>query len=227
MTASVERFDNSFQNLMWAKEIYGKDPHTPELLTRVWQIVWQNWGLRTGRDFWEIRCDRTQAEIDQLEAAGKSLIILPEEVLDQIHNPYQFLAETFPFANNLRFQIRPASVAVAIPRVGTIAIEASVDAPNLNTGEYQLPQLFEAQGVTGQTLVEYVVGSNFSRLMTSHYFDENGTRSRLTGTRDQGSAGWAIDAHSDKSGQVFINASLDPEDRKPNIGARTSEVKAA
>lgn len=220
--STLERYNHLFQSLVWAKEIYRNDPHTPELITRVWQIVWQYWGNRTETDFWDIACDRTQQEITDLEKSGRGIIIVPHEIRE-MSNPYKFLLETFPLSSNLRYQITPDMYNNSPHRTGTIDIETSIDAPNRRTGEYQLPELFESQGVAGQNLIEYMIGSYFSKLTTGHYFDENGTRSRLIGSRRQY---WAVDAHTDKEGQIFINSALDPEDRKPEIGARSSGVKA-
>lgn len=221
--STQERFDSLFKDLHWATERYRDDPHTPELITRIWRNVWLYWGDRTETKFEEIACDRSQEEITELERSGRGIIIIPYEI-GEMSNPYEFLLATFPQSRNLRFQITPDMHKDPVPRTGTIDIETSIDAPNRRTGEYQLPKIFESQGVTGQTLIEYMIGTYFSKLTTCHYFDENGTRSRLVGSRRNY---WAIDAFTNKEGEVFINSALDPEDRYPQIGARSARSKTA
>lgn len=221
--SSQERFDNLFKDLHWATERYGDDPHTPELIIRVWRNVWQYWGNRTETDLSDITCDRTEQEIIELERSGRGIIIIPREI-GEMSNPYELMLATFPQSRNLRFQITPDMYKNPLTRTGAVDIETSIDAPNGKTGEYELPKLFESQGVAGQNLIEYMIGSYFSKLSTGHYFDENGTRSRLIGSRRNY---WAIDAFTSKKGEVFINSALDPEDRYPKIGARSSGVKAA
>lgn len=219
--STQERYDRLFQDLNWATERYRNDPHTPELTIRVWRNVWQYWGSRTETDLSNITCDRTEQEIIELERSGRGIIIIPYEIAE-MNSPYEFLLATFPQTRNLRFQMTPEMSKNSLPRTGTIDIETSIDAPNIGTGEYELPKLFESQGVAGQNLFEYIIGSQFSKLTTGQYFDQNGTRSRLASSRFNG---WAIDVHFNKEGQIFINSALDPEDRKPEIGARSSGVK--
>lgn len=218
-----ERVAASYTRLRQAVEAYRSESHTPKLIECVWRDVWQSWGERTDTDFGDVTCDRSQLELIELEKAGRGVVIIPKE-LEKTARPYQILVETFP----LMTAFRPLALygddvlTDKSLKSGTYDIETTIDAPNRYTLEGNLEKLLKSQELGGQHLALYIVGSQFSKLTTGSYFDQNGTRSRLLGTRINY---WTVDAHFSPEGNLYLNSSLDPEDRSSKIGGRSSGLK--
>lgn len=109
---------------------------------------------------------------------------------------------------------------------GCIDIEMSPDAPYRTSRGYNQEGLvaqIAADARAGQRLPTYFVGSQFSHLLTGHYFDEN-TWSRLPGSFRGGAV---LNASFRSDGGVRVDGSWSAEYQLPAVGGRSEGVKRA
>ena len=104
-----------------------------------------------------------------------------------------------------------------------IKVEATIDAPNINTTEKDLKNHAKAKKYSRQRLITYIFASQASKDLTGHYLDEESTWSRL-GTHFQSEVAY-VRFHSD--GDLTIPWPLDPQAHGAGIGGRFEEVKKA
>lgn len=199
---------------------YKTQPLTPELVNRTWQTLWKVWGERVGHVFDVPTCDRTEPELAELKESGKAVLLIP----DEFYTPESLvlLGRIFP-----KMQSRTVSEGTTITNEnnsgGCIDVEMDLESPNRNTTEEQAREILEVQGRKGQREATYIVASQFSRLLTSHYFDEN-SWSRLPGSRR---GGFVVRAFFDSSGRLSVYSFLGPLDQGPDLGVRSEGVKKA
>lgn len=107
---------------------------------------------------------------------------------------------------------------------GYLAVEASVDAPNIGSDEETLRTLFKSLGRKGMTLPTYIVASQDAELETGQYFDGGATWSRLLGSRSGGSV---VYAYFYPDGRLDVRSSLSPRNAHPDLGGRSQEAIGA
>lgn len=159
--------------------------YTPELVDYTWQGIWKNIGEAVGYSYKVPRCDRTPEELQELKVAGRSALLLPTD----IYTPGGLMrfAKAFPSMKAF-FGVFNEAVYVSYrsDKGGCIDIEMSIDAPfrgrRWGYNRKELWQRIKDDGRIDQRLPTYVMGSQFSELLTGHYFDSSGTSSRLTGS---------------------------------------------
>lgn len=197
---------------------YKNSSHTPELVTQIWQILWQAVGERIELKLTTQPVDRSALEIEDVEANGNGMILVPAEVATQ--QTRDLLGQAYPKMASYSTK-KDNPITNEGKQEGWFDIETTIDAPNLNTRENDLKKLFKSQGREGQNLTQYIVGSQFSKLTIGYYFDEN-TASRLLGSRHEGRV---VFAYFPRGGRLSVDWDLQPDDRRPDIGGRSSGVK--
>ena len=199
---------------------YQTKPHTRELVTSLWKAIWMEEGRKIGAKIQVPLVDRTEEEIKELEEQGRMMIYVPQKVATQ--GTRHLLGRIFPKMQNHSVK-KDNSVTNEGVEGGWFDIESSPDSPNLKTTEDDLRELFKSQGKQGQSLSQYIVGSQFLKLTTGHYFDEI-TYSRLLDSRY---VGYVVYADFGRDGSLFVDWDLDPSDRLDRWGGRSSGVKKA
>ncbi|OGH15100.1 MAG: hypothetical protein A2860_00210 [Candidatus Levybacteria bacterium RIFCSPHIGHO2_01_FULL_37_33] len=197
---------------------YQTGPHTPELITSLWKAIWMDSGRKIDAEIQVPLVDRTEEEIKELEEQGRMMIYVPRGIATQ--DTRHLLGRIFPKmqGNSVKEQNPVANEGI---ESGWFDIESSLNSPNLKTTEEDLRELFKSQGKQGQTLNQYIIGSQFLKLTTGHYFDED-TYSRLLGSR---CGGRVVHASFNRDGRLGVNWVLGPSGRDDRWGGRSSGVK--
>ena len=204
--------------MQWAIAEYERQPHTPELVDRTWQALWQAWGERIDHEFSVPSCDRDTGELAELKEKGNGVLLIPDEITTTPEG-LVLLGKIFPEMEVWAVQ-RSTTIKNEHNRGGCIDIEMSVDAPNINTTTVNLSTKLNAEGRDGQRLAVYIVGSQFSKLLTGRYFDMGGTWSLLLGSRDEGDIVVAR-FPQDRAGRLFVGWSLSPDLSDSPLGGRS------
>ncbi len=194
---------------------YNSQPLTPELVNKTWQTLWTEWGKRVGQTFEIPQCDRTSEELAQLKKENKAVLLIPDNV-DLI-----MLGKIFP-----QMQSRAVSEGTTVTessKGGSIDTEMDLDSPNRDTTEFQAKDFLKQNGRNGQRLRTYIIGSQLSKLLTGHYFDEN-AYSRLPGSRNEARM---VLAHFHSDGGLHVRWHLGPLHHDPDMGFRSEGVRKA
>ena len=202
---------------------YKRGPLTPELVTSTWQTAWKVWGDSVEHTFDVPYCDRTSEELAALKSEGRGVVLTP----DEIYTPEGLilLGRIFP---RMRSWSTEAGTTVTneVSNGGSIDIEMSVDAPYRTAQGYTEQELIDkiaSDARQGQRLATYIVGSQFSKLLTGKYFDQGDTWSRLPGSR--GGDG-VLGAYFYSDGYLSVRF-WRREFQFPDLGGRSEGVKKA
>lgn len=155
--------------LKQAVKEFKEKPHTPEVVTSYWKVLWKLWEQKGAFAVTVPPCDRTAEEIIHLEREGRKLVYVPDELARQ-ENRY-LLVSILPEMHSY-FAKKENPVTSKSNQGGWLDIEASLDNPNLKTKEKDLENRFREQGKNGQRLSVYIIGSQDAKIQTGHYFDE-------------------------------------------------------
>lgn len=191
---------------------YKTKPHTPELITTTWQGIWKIWGERAGLAVVVPALAFTQGEIERHEQENDPVFYVPPEVTLPI------LGKMFPEMRSYSVQ-KDSPVTVDSRHIGWRSGQASIDAPNSNTREKDLKDLFAKQGREGMDLREYIILSQSTELLIGRYLDESTTWSRLLGSRREDQV---VGAYFNPNGALSVHRRLRPDDRYPSWGGRSS-----
>lgn len=198
---------------------------TPELVNHTWQNMWRVIGQIADFTYQVPACDRTEEELAQLQEKNRAALLLPSD----IYTPDGLvrLGRAFPLMRSWTTDPKEvARISHGSNTGGCIDIEMSLDAPYRTSRGYNQKGLvakIAADARAGQRLPTYFVGSQFSHLLTGHYFDEN-TWSRLP---ESFSGGSLLDAHFYSDGGVSVLILWSAEGRSPVLGGRSEGVKRA
>ncbi len=194
---------------------YQTQPHTPELLSRTFQAIWQARGAEIGVTFEVTPCTYTQEELDEIEKQGRRIGYLPSELATQsVRNK---LGEIAPVTGSYSVQKDNLVTNDENPS-GWFDYDASIDAPYLDTKEGQLVQRVANDGRKLMSLNQYIVAGWDSKLFTGRYLDEGSTWARV-GSRD---GGRLVYVRFDPDGHLRVNWFLRPDDHSPYIGGRSA-----
>ncbi|MBI2338015.1 hypothetical protein HYU95_02425 [Candidatus Daviesbacteria bacterium] len=156
---------------------------TPDLINYTWTGIWGVISERAEFDYQVLKSDRTAEELAQLQEENRDNLLLP----DGIYTPKGLvgLGRAFPLMGSWTIT-REEAVRISHSAVkgGSFDIEMSPDAPYRTRQGYteqQLRDTIATDGRRGMRLPTYIVGSQFSKLLTGHYFDEK-TWSRILGS---------------------------------------------
>lgn len=199
--------------------------HTPELVDHTWQKMWGEIGRVVDFKYQVPSCDRTTEELAKLQQEGKAVLLLP----DDIYTPEGLvrLGRAFPLMRSWTTNPENAAkISYGSNIGGSIDIEMSLDAPYRTSKGYKQKELVDkiaADKRAGQRLPTYLVGSQFSQLLTGHYFDEN-TWSRLP---ESFRGGRMLRAGFFSGGEVSVGSRWGPGVQSPRLGGRSEGVKKA
>lgn len=186
--------------------------HTPEDITNLWDVIWQIWGRRGDILPAVPHLKAKQHELAELEEEGKMFVYLPYELVSPGQSKYLLLNKIFPeTATNLLKN--SGSMEDEYHRYGWIDIEASIETPYSYTTETELTRLFSSQNRAGQRLSTYIIGSQFSKLITGHYFDH--ASSIPAANKHQGNMVRGV-----KPGELFYNSMPHQPFRSRLLGTR-------
>lgn len=179
-------------------ETYSSNVRTPELISKTWQTIWRIWEKRAGIMPAVTDLRTTQKEINQIEKEGKMFIYLPRELAIPGNSKYLLLNKLFPETRTGLLKNPFHEADDEYHMFGWIDIEANIETPWLSATTDELERIFSWQNRLGQRLPTYIIGSQFSKLVTDRYFDSQSvpstanehrtfpikrTSSRLLGTR--------------------------------------------
>jgi len=207
---------------------YQSKPHTPELVTKVHQVIWQARRERLGLIGVTCKvtpCPYTQEELKDLEQKGRRLGFLPTELASQLSR-YR-LGQMFPEMGSGSVKEGNDITNDESPS-GWFDYETAVDAPYLDTVEKKLAyekQLTERILKDGRKLLslnQYIVAGQDSKLLTGRYLDEEKTWTRLGSRR----VGHVIGALFYPDGKMFVFFDFQSFDRVQALRGRSSGVKS-
>lgn len=201
---------------------YKEGSLTPELVNTTWQTIWKAWGESINHTFQVPSCDRTSEDLAELQKEGKAVLLLPDEIYTK--EGLVLLGRMFPKMQNWSVE-EGTTVTNDHDKGGAIDIEMDVDSPNRSTNETQAMDILKKEGRGGQRLATFIIGAQFSNLLTGRYLDEGSTWSRLLGSR---SGGYVVGAYFNAGGRLHGYWYLDPRrPRGPSVGGRSEGVKKA
>ena len=183
-------------------------PHTPELMTSVFQRISAERGAKVGLVVEVTSFPFSQEQLAASEAKGNRFGYLPAGLETQADR--HKLGRIFPKMQSQSVQEGNVVTNDASPS-GWFEYEAAVDAPYTKTTE---AQLMARLGKAGRRLLsenQYIIASQDSKLFTGHYLDEfkpNGfyTYVRLGSRRD----GRLVDAYFYTDGRLRVRSDLKP-----------------
>lgn len=155
---------------------YKSGPLSPELVNLTWQAVWRVWGKSIDHSFIVPSCDRTIEELASLESEGRGVILTPDEIYTQ--RGLVLLEKIFPKMGGWIEEYGKTGIKVEnrVRSGGCIDIEMDPKIFGKPTESFYLDQqLIEniaSKGKKGLRLATYIVGSQFSKLLTGRYFDQ-------------------------------------------------------
>lgn len=149
-----------------------KRAHTPELIRYTWEAIWTAWGRHIGLNVQVDSLDYSKEEVGELEAENRVLIYVPEE-LSQQESRYRLFQSFSKMQDDEVEDYHKVGNKIEnlAKQFGWMSVEIGRDAPQMDA-YHQLIELFINKGLEGQTLNTYIIGAQFSRLITGHYFDD-------------------------------------------------------
>lgn len=195
---------------------YRSQLHTPELVKATWESIWRSWGRQAA--LWPLlpNIESTQRDIAELEREDYAIRYEPGIFLRR-DTAYYLLPKMFA-KMRIKSPWPLEEVTSEFEHDGYHAMEITTDAPHGGTTEEQLIDQFASRRAEGQTLIDYIIGAHFSKLVTDCYFDENGTWSRLLGSRIEGKT---VVARFDRNGVLTISNDWHPRYSEKRLGARS------
>lgn len=162
---------------------------SPEAVTNYWKAKLQADGERIGLTIFVPACNWTEKEIkrpmkdSQGNEIPSAMIYVPQELtrqegLRKLGRMYPEMASCWAVQDDTPVQ----DSSDANKGGGWIKVEATVNAPNLNTTQENLRDHALKQRYSGQRLNTYILAAQASKDLTGHYLDEGSTVARLLGS---------------------------------------------
>ena len=167
---------------------YRSNPHTPELVTKVYQTIWQARGELIGAVYGVemTPCPYTQEELKDLEQQRKRVGYLPLQLASQENR--HILGKIFPKMGSYSIERNNLVTNDGNPS-GWFDYEAGIDAPYLDTDEQQLTERIAEDKRKLLSLNQYIIASQDSKLLTGQYLDEGRTWTRSVPAMEVASSG--------------------------------------
>src|SRR3989344_2880420 len=105
---------------------YKTTSHTPELIYKTWQAIWNAWGEPIGHSFDVPACDRTSEQLEALRAEVRGVLLVPDEIYTK--EGLALLGRIFPKMGNWSVG-ENTTVVNEREGEGCIDVEMTVDAP--------------------------------------------------------------------------------------------------
>lgn len=205
------------------------NPFSPEANTNYWRAKIQTDGKRIEPGIFVLDCNWTEGEIrrpmkDNKGDEAPSMLVYDSKQLRGKRGLVR-LGQMYPEMGSWSVQegTTVQDSSDTNERDEWVKVEATVDAPNLDTTQKDLEEHAKKQGYSGQQEAIYILASKKSKDLTGYYLDEEGTFSRL-GSRRKGVV-VSVSFHSD--GHLFAHWNLSPWHHLPHLGGRFVEVKKA
>ena len=218
MTPAIDRVSEGlFQDSV---REYKENPQDPEKVTNFWRnfVAFSVQSAEGGN----IRIpevpavDRSREELEALRQEGRMMV----------YNPglsYAELGKVFPKMNS--YSVREDSpIKDKASKPGWIDVEADIDAPNRNTTQKELEELYKSQGRKGMRESTYIWAGQASKVLTDKYFDQDTTYSRLLESSNDGQV---VLAYFYPHGELRVHSYLFPQGRHPFLGGRSEGVKSS
>jgi hypothetical protein len=187
----------------------------PIKIQQGWQQLYQKWQLSIEIPAVPYDTKRIQEE---KEERGRVLVFALKTLTDK--EGLITLGKLFPAMGS--WSTKPGSSVVVEPVLfGWMFVESSLDAPNRNTTEPELREVFAKQNAKGYGLPVYIIFGQFCKEVFGSYPDIN-TWSRLLGS-SRGGGVLSADFHSD--GSLSVDRGLNPENSHGNVGGRSAVVR--
>lgn len=206
------------------------NPFSPEAVTNFWKTKLEADGKRIRLAISVPDCNWTEEEIRKPMKNNKGneipsmMVYVPQELTGT--EGLVKLGQMYPKMRS--WDVQEGTTVEDSPdankRGGWIKVEASVDAPNINTTQGDLEKHAKKQGYLGQRENSYILASQASKDLTGHYLDEGFTSSRLLGSRD---GGHMVNTYFYSHGHLVISRDLYPQSHGALMGGRFEEVKKA
>jgi hypothetical protein len=202
-------------NLEQVIKEYKENPNDPQLLTDFMFAFWTKLLHQDAEQIFTVDAfPLTSKEIKEKREKGYMPIFVPVEV-DLVD-----LGRMFPKMGS-RAAREGNSIVDVVKNSGWLWIEASIDAPKLDTTQGQLEKKLKKEGKQGQSLRTYIAGGQISKLLTDKYFDQGPTWSRLLGSCHGGKV---LHAYFDSDGRLNVHSHWRPGDHRESMGGRSEEV---
>ncbi|HVZ67017.1 MAG TPA: hypothetical protein VG917_02040 [Patescibacteria group bacterium] len=184
-----------------AINVYKEDRFRPSVVKRTWQTIWSEWGK--GED---LQVDVPYPSISDLHAADHygDLVIMVPSGLDK-----KMLGRMFPQMRNYRINAGLGENTVGNGGLLRVSTKQS----NLNQTEGYLQDVAELIGRRPISEEEYIVASQFSKLLNGIYLDEKGF-TRIAGMHE----GRMGRAQFFPQGNLYMDWTISPETRQPDLG---------
>ena len=195
------------------------NPPTPELVTRIFQAIWQaREKLANGVKFEVTPCSFSQDELTRFERENRGVSYLPESCATQ-GNRY-VLGTVFPKMEHgslRRNNIFPNSNSPS----GWFDYEKSIKAPYLRIMENEFSDRLFRKGMKLLSLNQYAVAGQDSKLFREQYLDEEDTWTYVNSCI----GGNLAQARFNPDGAFSVIWNLYSWDSSSVVGVRSSETK--
>lgn len=205
--------------------------HTPELVQRYWGGRWNYLGKRVGLELEVPDHGYSQDEIDELEhmAVPRKLAYVPDQ-LDKTPEGLILLSKMHPkmrgWVDNLGAAL--SRITSGATEGSWFHIESDWRTPHTNTTQKGLENILKGIAEDnksyvwrGQRPALYIIGSQDSKDLTGHYFDESGWV-RLLGSLF---GGRVLSAYFNPDGGLYFLWHWHPQDQYSSLGGRFEGVK--
>lgn len=227
----AERFDGNFQNVValeaLRKEYEGamerREFYTPRFQTQLWRDMFTD-----DSSIVVPECDLAEEEMKKPMVDVKGNPIIPMMVyMSEVFKGKEgliLLGKRYPNLQNSSVQ-EGTIITDEYDNTGWIKVEATLDAPNLNTTEKDLLDHAKKNGFGGQREGTYILAGQALYVLTGECPDTQ-TISRLPGSRHEGRM---INAYRHSDGRLYVYWfwRLRPQHHAPSVGGRFEKVKSA
>lgn len=206
-------------------------PHTPDLVQRYWEGRWNYLGRRVGLKLEVPDHGYFQDEIDGLEhmAVPRKLAYEPDQ-LDKTPEGLILLSKMHPKMRGWidKPDLSLSRITSGATGGGWFHIESDWRTPCTNTTQEGLENVLKGMAEDnnsyawrGQRLTLYIIGSQDSKVLTGHHFDEDGWV-RLLGSFFDGKV---LRACFDPHGKLYFLWYRDPQLQSSDLGGRFEGAK--
>lgn len=200
---------------------------SPEILTKFWRAKLQADGKRAGLDISVPDCNWTREEIERPMMGIKGnkvpsmMVYIPQELMGQ--GGLVKLGHMYPRINSMsiRDDTDVQDSHDANKEGGWIKVEATLNAPNLNSTQGQLEEHAKRRGCFIQRVNVYILASQARKDLAGRYLDEKSTYSRLGSCM----RGVMVNAKFHPDGDMDVNSSSNPRDHNKILGGRFEEIR--
>lgn len=203
-----------------AIEEYKGHVTSPELVTALWQGIWDKWGNKIGKKFEVPLVDRDVEELGQINEKGRIMIYQPKDLdwkaLDKIFPEMKLKKRHAILLNHMKDGNRG-------PQEGWSDTEGLLWQPNRFYTESDALKLFEAEGRVGMGFAAYEIGSHFCMLTTGRYFDND--KDLWVRLPDSTINDRVISVRGGSQENLVLSTRFGADEKRPNLIVRSQGFK--